>query len=440
MIVPVLCGVGALAVWGGVVAARWAKVSRGTARSGANEQALADFVVRSLALPGLSQVLAEAAATGQAAFGATSAAIFEPGAKEGLWDVWAPGPRPLDPVGESSRAVFGWLRHNAEVIVLGEVAGPRFGAMRIPLGELSQRYGVDVLLPLVDRQQVIAILGLSLGRKPTPLERRLLEDLRVEVTAAAANVRLHREAAHKLTLEKEVDLAGAVAQALAPLRAEASQGRWSWVGHVRSAGQVGGDFWCSYEVEGGVLVVVGDVIGGGLGGSMISAAVKSSCDAFAAAGVVDPATLLAGVNRAVWRPGKQFHVTAVALYFDEASGEVAWANAGHPAPYVTAAGDERPGALLGWGAMLGESEGSEYVTQRRSLASGDTVLMHTDGVPEAMNPERVAFGERRLQRALAAVRDQSLPRARDQILYAIEAWKNGVPATDDELFVLVRAK
>jgi sigma-B regulation protein RsbU (phosphoserine phosphatase) len=251
-------------------------------------------------------------------------------------------------------------------------------------------------------------------------------------------VRLHREAAHKLTLEKEVDLAGAVQQTLAPLRSEASHGAWSWVGHVRPAGQVGGDFWCSYEVDGGVLIVVGDVIGGGLGGSMVSAVVKSSCDAFAAAGITDPATLLGGVNRAIWRPNRQFHVTCVAAFFDERAGEVAWANAGHPAPYVVGLDDERPVALLGWGAMLGEAQNAEYETQRRAVEAGDTVLLHTDGVPEAMNAERVSFGERRLQRALVAARELDPPRARDQLLYALEAWKGGVPASDDELVVVMR--
>jgi serine phosphatase RsbU (regulator of sigma subunit) len=310
--------------------------------------------------------------------------------------------------------------------------------MRTPLGELGRVYGIDILLPLVDRQQVIAVLGVGLGRRPSSFERRLLEHLRVEATAAAANVRLHREAAQKLTLEKEVDLAGAVQQALAPLLAEASHGPWAWVGHVRSAGQVGGDFWCSYQVEGGVLIVAGDVIGQGLGGSMVSAVAKSACDAFAAAGVTDPATLLAGVNRAMWRPGKQFNLTCIAAFFDSKSKEIAWASAGHPAPYLATLASDRPQALLGWGAMLGEAGDTQYVTQRRPLVAGDTVAFHTDGIPEAINADRVAFGERRLQRALMAARELEPARCRDQILYALEAWKGGVASLDDELLVIVR--
>ncbi len=437
--IAVALAVVVLLVWMVVLALRQKRGQANRSRAGANEEVLTEFVVRSLELHAFGDVLADAAATAQLAFGAARSVIFEPGARDGAWDVWAPGPQPLEPIPDAARPVFAWLKHNAEVISLDDVAGPRFGAMRIPLTDLKARYGIDTLVPLVDRRQTIGAIGLFLGRRPSTFERGLLDHLRIEATAAAANLRLHREAAHKLTLEKEVDLASAVQRALVPAVNEASGRGLSWVGHCKPAGQAGSDFWCSYEVSGGkLLVVVGDVIGTGLAGSMVSAVAKSCCDAFSSAGTTDPGALLTALNRSLWRPQKPIHMTCVAALFDASGGQVAWANAGHPMPYFAGALEERLGVLTGSGPMLGDLQEARYTSSKRAIASGDGVLLYTDGIVEAMNLQRAPFGERRLQRVLAGTKLVSPAIARDAILAALDEFRTGAPVDDDELLVLVR--
>jgi serine phosphatase RsbU (regulator of sigma subunit) len=441
-LIAVVLAVVVFLVWAIVLALRHGRRQATTSRAGLNEAVLTEFVVRSLDLHAFGDVLADATATAQAAFGASSGVVFEPGAKEGTWDAWAPGsqPTPLEPVPDAGRPVFAWLKHNAEVIALDEVAGPRFGAMRIPLSDLKARYGIDTLVPLVDRRQTIGAIGLQLGRRPTQFERSLLEHLRIEATAAAANVRLHREAAHKLTLEKEVDLASAVQRALVPAIHEASGAGLSWVGHTQFSGQAGSDFWCTYSVSGGkLLVVIGDMIGSGLAGSMLSAVAKSCCDAFQAAGTVDPGALLTALNHALYRPQRPIHMTGVVALFDPVHNIVHWANAGHPMPYFAAAHEHRLNVLTGSGPMLGDVADAHYVTQARPLHRGDSVLLYTDGLVEAMNLQRMPFGERRLQRALTAARSQPPAKVRDVILAAVEEFRTGAPISDDELLVYVRA-
>jgi hypothetical protein len=146
-----LCAAAVLVVVLLLLARRRTSTDARGAREGANQIVLAEFVVRSLDLGSLADVLADAAATAQTAFGASRSVVFEPGAKEGLWDAWLPGPQALEPVPDAAKPAFGWLKHNAEVIALDEVSGPRYGAMRLPLTELKTRYGVDLLVPLVDR-------------------------------------------------------------------------------------------------------------------------------------------------------------------------------------------------------------------------------------------------------------------------------------------------
>lgn len=437
--IPAVLAVVVLAAWAVAVAARRQGHSSAGAREDVAEQALTGFVERSLEIGSVGEVLADAAATAQAAFGATRVVVFEPGAKEGSWEAQAGG-QALDPVPDAARGVFGWFKHNVDVILLDEVAGPRYGAMRLPLADLAKRYGLDAFLPLVDRGHTIAALGLALGRKPSAHERGLLGHLRVEITAAAANVRLHREAAHKLTLEKEVDLASAVQLSLVPPQAEGRSGKLSWAGHYRPGGQTGSDFWSSYDLGGGrVLLVIGDVIGTGLAGSMVSAVAKSCCDSLHAAGAAtDPGALLTALNRALHRHARPIHMTCFAGVFDPASASVTYANAGHPMPYQVRAAEPRLGVLVGTGPMLGDAAESRYVAARRPLAPGDLVLLYTDGVVEAMNDKRASFGERRLQRSLVAAAELPLAAARDRLLAALEEFRGGAAPTDDEALVVVR--
>lgn len=435
----VVLAVVALAAWGVALALRWQGRDSASWREDATEQALVEFVERSLEFHSLADVLADAAATAQAAFRADRAVVFEPGTKEGTWDAWSSG-QALEPVPDTARSLFGWFKHNADVIPLDEIAGPRYGAMRIPLSELGKRYGVDAIVPLVDRGQMLAVLGLHLGRRPSALERKLLEDLRIEATAAAANVRLHREAAHKLTLEKEVDLASAVQLTLVPPVAEGRVGQVAWVGHYRPARQAGSDFWSAYDLgEGKVLVVIGDVIGSGLAGSMVSAVAKSCCDSLCAAGAAtDPGSLLTALNRSLFRHAKPIHMTCLAVALDPAAGVVTWANAGHPMPYHVRREEPRLGVLPGSGPMLGDAAETRYGTSRRPLGAGDVVLVYTDGLVEAINAQRAPFGERRLQRTLLAVADLRPPSARDHLLRAVEDFRAGAPSTDDEVLVLLK--
>jgi serine phosphatase RsbU (regulator of sigma subunit) len=439
-VIPAALAVIVLLLWAVVAVMRRQGKDTANVREDVTEDALGQFVVRSLDLGSLQDVLSDAAATATAAFRASKIVVFEPGAKEGQWEVLITGATSAEAAPENVRAVFAWFKHNADIVVLDEIAGPRYGAMRIPLGELKKRYAIDVLLPLVDRGATIGAMGLALGRKPTAHERALLGHLRVEVTAAAANVRLHREAAHKLTLEKEVDLASAVQVALIPPVAEGTSGSLAWVGHYKPAGQAGSDFWSTYDLGGGrMLVVVGDVIGSGLAGSMVSAVAKSCCDALHSAGAAgDAGALLTGLNRSLFRHAKPIQMTCLAAVFDPGRGVVSYANAGHPMPYVVKQSEPRLGVLNGSGPMLGDAADTKYVAAQKPLGRGDVVLLYTDGIVEAMNAQRAPFGERRLQRSLVAAADMAPGIARDRLLAAVEEFRAGQPPADDEALVLVR--
>ena len=89
-------------------------------------------------------------------------------------------------------------------------------------------------------------------------------------------------------------------------------------------------------------------------------------------------------------PEKMF-VTCLYGVLDPASGLLRFANAGH-LPYVQTA--EGVIELRARGMPLGLMPGMSYEEKEATLEPGDSVLLHSDGVLEAHEPERDMFGFR----------------------------------------------
>jgi sigma-B regulation protein RsbU (phosphoserine phosphatase) len=235
-----------------------------------------------------------------------------------------------------------------------------------------------------------------------------------------------------------------VQQALVPQRDEQGVGWLSWAGHFRQAGEAGSDFWHAYPLsDDRVLVVIGDATGAGLGGSMVSAVVKSCCDSFAGArgARLEPDELLAAINRALWRPRKPIHMTCFAAVFDNEQRRLRFASAGHRFPYtVTSKGLS---VLRGAGPVLGDDFDSTYRTMSQPFAVGDTFVLYTNGVVEARNAAGVAWGERRMQKQLQQLAlgyVASVTGVRDAIRAAADAHSGDIAVADDQAMVIVRVE
>jgi anti-sigma regulatory factor (Ser/Thr protein kinase) len=98
-------------------------------------------------------------------------------------------------------------------------------------------------------------------------------------------------------------------------------------------------------------------------------------------------------------PAKMF-VTCLYGVLDPASGLLRFANAGHDLPYVKTA--EGVIELRARGMPLGLMPGMAYEEKEAVLEPGDSVLLHSDGVVEAHDPDREMFGFPRLKATMAA--------------------------------------
>lgn len=205
------------------------------------------------------------------------------------------------------------------------------------------------------------------------------------------------EAAHK-KLTFELELARKVQFALMP-RPPKPRGVLHAAVRYTPANQLGGDVYDFYRFDNNRLgILVADVSGHGVNSAMLSGMVKALAASLSIA-VMEPGELLAGLDVA----GEQhfpegYFCTAFFLIADEETGLVRYAGVGHPPAIIVGPNGPRtlpsnPG-MLGIGMVDGTAGGSDRILP------GESLVVYTDGLTDAMDPEDVLFGEDRLKTLL----------------------------------------
>jgi len=152
------------------------------------------------------------------------------------------------------------------------------------------------------------------------------------------------------------------------------------------AQEVGGDFYQVLEQRDGyALIVVGDVSGKGLKAAMTGALAIGALRTLADENL-SPGALLSRLNRQMLTAQESGFITCLCVRIS-LQGSVTMANAGHLSPYRR--GEE---IKVDSGLPLGLTADADYSETHLELAPGDTLMLLSDGVVEAMNDEHQLFG------------------------------------------------
>ena len=203
-------------------------------------------------------------------------------------------------------------------------------------------------------------------------------------------------------LEQELEVARLIQQNFLPKQLPQLAG-WRVAAYYRPARTVGGDFYDFIELPDGLIgLVVGDVTDKGVPAAMVMAATRSVLRA-AAQRLLEPGAVLRRVNETLCSeiPPNMF-VTCLYGVLDPATGLLRYANAGHNLPIVHRAGVVSE--LRATGMPLGLMPGMDYDEKEATLAPGSSVLLYSDGLTEAHDPDREMFGTPRVRERLAAGR------------------------------------
>ena len=194
--------------------------------------------------------------------------------------------------------------------------------------------------------------------------------------------------------------------------------------------EVGGDWYDVIEVEGRLVVVVGDVSGRGLDAAGVMASVRYAMRALAAQRFA-PQDILARVELVDAADRDGHFATVLCGMIDLATGEATFANAGHPPPLLLTEGDAHF-VEIPVGPPVGVLGRASYEPIEVSIPAGSTLLMVTDGLFERRG-ESIDVGLERLRASASAVSGDFDSRV-DQILEEL----TGGEARDDAAILAVR--
>jgi serine phosphatase RsbU (regulator of sigma subunit) len=189
----------------------------------------------------------------------------------------------------------------------------------------------------------------------------------------------------KQRMSAELEAARNVQQVLIPEEIPAVPG-FTIHSVYKPASEVGGDFFQILPIDnGGVLMIIGDVSGKGMPAAMTVSLLVGTVRTLAHY-TQSPGEILAAMNQRMLSRSHGGFTTCLVLRAD-ADGKLIIANAGHIAPYL--AGEELP---LENGLPLGLSADTTYSESKVQLASGQQLMLVTDGVVEARDNTGALFG------------------------------------------------
>ncbi|HMF56456.1 MAG TPA: SpoIIE family protein phosphatase [Pyrinomonadaceae bacterium] len=288
-----------------------------------------------------------------------------------------------------------------------------------------------------------SVFGIIYADSPIA-EGRFTEDhLKVLTTLASVaairveNARLMEEQIDRERLEHELQLASEIQQRFQPTAPPQVPG-YELQGISFPCYEIGGDYYDFIEREDGRLVVaLGDVSGKGTAAALLMSSLHAAVHAQAASHHSITETITA-VNRYLAEniPSNRF-VTLFYAELDSKTGLLSFINAGHNPPLIVhAAGTIEH--LASGGLPLGIKPDAQYKEGRTQLQEGDVLVIYSDGVSEATNPQGEEFGTARLGETVGRNLDASASGLRDRIESALTKFAEGTAAADDITLVIVK--
>ncbi len=273
------------------------------------------------------------------------------------------------------------------------------------------------------------------GALRSPSAHQALDTLSAEAALAIENARLYREAMEKAKFEQELKVAAAIQQSLLPPAAR--EGPFFTTAAASIACRaVGGDFFDYVDLPTGDFgFIVGDVAGKGSPAALLAAAVLGMFSAEATY-QTSAASVITRLNHGLFRRAIESRFLTTFYGMLRRDGSLTYCNAGHNPPLVVGPSGMR--RLEDGGPVVGLLEFAPYAQGQVPLVPGDTVVVYSDGVSEAMNSAGDEFGEARLQAVTQTGSALSAQAIVDRIVAAVREFTRGAPQSDDITVMVIR--
>ena len=268
---------------------------------------------------------------------------------------------------------------------------------------------------------------------------KLLTALAALTSAFIRNDRLAESARRSEARAREDEIARQIHRGLLPSEDPRFPGL-EIAARCRAAENIGGDFYGYMKMRDGSLgVAMADVSGHGVGAALYMAATKGALQAEARR-ELSPADVLRRTNNALTADFARSDVFATAFFarFETGGRRLIFANGGHNPALLLRAGGEIESLRRG-GAALGVLPDMEYEESALTIATGDLLVIYTDGLVEARDEAREFFGVERLVDVVRRCADETASVIRDRLLEELIRHCGEDRPQDDVTLIVIRA-
>lgn len=266
-----------------------------------------------------------------------------------------------------------------------------------------------------------------------------IEELSGDVAAMAEDltaymIRDKETAVREERVRTELGLARKIQAAVLPSGSSSHPDRKEFdiCASMTPAREVGGDFYDFFLADDDRLcMVIADVSGKGVPAALYMMAAKTILSLLVKSGK-SPSQILAEANNTICsnNPEEMF-ITVWLGILDLSTGKMICANAGHEFPVLKKPGGRYELIQDKHGFVLGGMEDMKYSEYELQMEPGSSLFLYTDGLPEAMNPDKLMFGTARILQDLNKEPERSPEKVLQSMSEAVDVYIQGMEPFDD---------
>lgn len=305
---------------------------------------------------------------------------------------------------------------------------------------VEQKVRSLLAVPLQTNDKVIGLIYLD---SPNHLREFTREDLNLlTVMANVAAIRIEHSRLNEIeeterAMAKEMQQAAQIQARLFPDAAPKTEGL-DIAARAVPARLAGGDYYDFIRFpDGKIGLMVGDVAGKGMPAALLMSSLQARVHVLFEDSL-DLAQKIERLNKSTCGncPDNRF-ITFFFGILDPITGELVYVSAGHNPPVLVRAGGGYE-LLPGGGLILGIMPIAKYEESRIIVEKGDVLVMFSDGVTEAPNPNDEEYGEERLANLVAELSGKTAREIVAAIHASVAEFTQGAPPADDITVVVTR--
>ena len=320
-------------------------------------------------------------------------------------------------------------------MVLCDINMPRMDGLTL-LSEIS-KLDSDIRSIIISAYGDMANIRAAMNRGAFDFVTKPIDfpDLQVTIDRTLADLEEWREAMatrdRLVALQNELNVATDIQRSILPTVFPSGPGYHTNAG-MEPARNVGGDFFDFITLDDGrVGLAVADVSDKGVPAALFMMSSRTLLKG-AAMGTSDAGEALTEVNRLLCEENEaMMFVTVFYGTYSPDTGEFVYANGGHNPPLLVRADGSSEVLPTTGGMALGVADGFEYGARSVTVQPGDTLVLYSDGVTEAMNKDGREYGLDRLLEVVIAASGSGAEQVTASIFESVREFAGAAPQSDD---------